>query len=298
LFVGSILHARAMIINEGYLRKYIMTHEKIDQGPPGAGPLVEPWNLVADGYTAGVLPMMEHFAGEALRLAVLPPSPHIVDVATGPGTLAFLAAKGGATVSAIDFSPAMVANFHRRKKEAGLRFADVRVGDGQELPYNDESFDGAFSIHGLIFFPDRAAGFRELQRVLQAGRFAVVSSMASLSSQFNTVIEIIRSELPDQPIAQGEPPLSDPRAFMNEMSAAGFRQVTIHRVEYSETMPSLSNFWEKVQRAAAGVVLLQHRLGQERWAEVSHSVFERLQKALGNGPVEEIYTAYLGVGVK
>jgi ubiquinone/menaquinone biosynthesis C-methylase UbiE len=209
-----------------------------------------------------------------------------------------LAAKDGATVSAIDFSPAMVANFHGRKKEAGLRFADVRVGDGQELPYDDDSFDGAFSIHGLIFFPDRAAGFRELRRVLQAGRFAVVSSMASLSSQFNTVIEIIRSELPDLPIAQGEPPLSDPRAFMNEMSAAGFRQVTIHRVEYSETMPSLSNFWEKVQRAAAGIVLLQHRLGQERWAEVSHSVFERLQKALGTGPVEEIYTAHLGVGVK
>lgn len=275
-----------------------MTHEKIDQGPPDAGPLVEPWNLVADGYVVGALPMMEHFAREALQLAVLPPSPHIVDVATGPGTLAFLAAKGGATVSAIDFSPGMVTNFHRRKKEAGLRFADVRVGDGQDLPYDDDSFDGAFSIHGLIFFPDRAAGFRELHRVLQPGHRAVVSSMASLSSQFNMVIEVIRSELPDLPIAQGEPPLSDPHAFTDEMSAAGFRQVTIHTVEYSETMPSPSDFWEKVQRAAAGVVLLQHRLGQERWAEVSHSAFERLQKVLGNGPVEEIYMAHLGVGVK
>ena len=114
-----------------------MTHGAIDQGAPDASPLVEPWNLVADGYVAGVLPMMEHFAREALQLAVLPPSPHIVDVATGPGTLAFLAAIDGATVSAIDFSPGMVTNFHRREKEAGLRFADVRVGDGQDLPYDD-----------------------------------------------------------------------------------------------------------------------------------------------------------------
>jgi SAM-dependent methyltransferase len=275
-----------------------MTHGVVDPGAPGVGPLVEPWNLVADGYVAGVLSMMEYFAREALQLASLPPSPHIVDVATGPGTLAFLAARGGARVSAIDFSPGMVANFHRREKESGLRFADVRVGDGQDLPYDDHSFDGAFSIHGLVFFSDRAAGFRELRRVLRPGRCAVVSTMASVSSQLNTASEMINSELPDLPIAQGEPPLSDPHAFTNEMSAAGFRQVSIHTVEYTETMPSLSDFWQKVQRAAGFVVLLQHRLGAERWAEVSHNVMEQLEKAFGNGPVKEVYTAHLGVGVK
>jgi SAM-dependent methyltransferase len=220
-----------------------MTHAVIDQGAPDASPLVEPWNLVADGYVQEVLPMMEHFAREALQLASLPPSPHIVDVAAGPGTLAVLAARNGATVSAIDFSPGMVANLHRRVKEAGLHFADVRVGDGQDLPYDDDVFDGAFSIHGLMFFPDRAAGFRELRRVLRPGRRAVVSIMGALSSQLNTAIEIISSELPDLPIAQGEPPLSDPQVLSREMSAADFRQVTIHTVEYSETMPSISDFW-------------------------------------------------------
>jgi ubiquinone/menaquinone biosynthesis C-methylase UbiE len=275
-----------------------MTHEEIEQGPPDLDSLVEPWNLVADGYTAGVLPMMEHFAREALQLAILPPSPHIVDVATGPGTLAFLAARDGATVSAIDFSPGMVANLYRREKEAGLHFADARVGDGQDLPYDDDTFDGAFSIHGLVFFSDRAAGFRELRRVLRPGRRAVVSSMASLSRQFHVAIDSISAVLPDLPATQGEPPLSDPQALTREMSAAGFRQVTIHTVEYSETMPSLPDFWEKIQRAAGFVVLLRQRLGEERWAEVSHSVFERLQKALGDGPVEEVYTAHLGVGVK
>lgn len=275
-----------------------MTYEEIDQGPSDADSLVEPWNLVADGYVAEVLPMMEHFAREALLLASLPPSPHIVDVATGPGTLAFLAARNGATVSAIDFSPGMVANFHRREKEAGLRFADVRVGDGQDLPYDDDSFDGAFSIHGLAFFSDRAAGLRELHRVLKPGRRAVVSSMAALSSQFNTAIEIISSELPDLPIAQGESPLCDPDAFTSEMSAAGFRQVTIHTIKHAVTTPSISDFWGKVQRAAAFVVLLQLRLGEERWAEISRNVTEQLKKALGDGPVKEVYTAHLGVGVK
>jgi SAM-dependent methyltransferase len=297
-FVDSVCHSLAAIVIKSSLRSYTLTHEEINQDPPDADSLVEPWNLVADGYTVGVLTMMEHFAGAALQLASLPSRPHIVDVATGPGTLAFLAARDGAAVSAIDFSPGMVASFHRRAKEAGLLFADVRVGDGQDLPYDDDRFDGAFSIHGLIFFPDRAAGFRELHRVLKPGRRAAVSSMASLSSQFNTAIELISSELPDLPIAQGEPPLSDPDAFTREMSAAGFRQVTIHTIEYSETLPSLADFWGKIQQAAGFVVLLQHRLGENRWAEISQSVVERLEKVLGDGPVEEVYTAHLGVGVK
>ncbi len=275
-----------------------MTQKQVHKEPPDADSLVRPWNLVADGYTAGVLPMMEHFAREALQLAALPSAPHIVDVATGPGTLAFLAARDGVAVSAIDFSPGMVAKLRDREMEMGIRLVDVRVGDGQDLPFDDDFFDGAFSIHGLIFFPDRAAGFRELHRVLRPGRRAVVTSMASLSSQFNMAIQLISSELPDLPIAKGEPPLSDPEVFRREMSAAGFREVSVHTFEYSETMPTPTDFWGKVQRAAAFVVLLQHRLGEERWAEVSQRVAKQLAMALGDGPVEEVYTAHLGVGIK
>jgi ubiquinone/menaquinone biosynthesis C-methylase UbiE len=58
----------------------------------------------------------------------------------------------------------MSANLRRRADELGLAIADVRVGDGQDLPFDDDVFDGAFSLVGPVFFPDRAAGFRELRR--------------------------------------------------------------------------------------------------------------------------------------
>jgi SAM-dependent methyltransferase len=264
------------------------------ESPPEA----EPWNLVADGYTAVILPMSEHFAREALRLASLPPSAHIVDVAAGPGPLTILATKGGATVSAIDFSPAMVANLRRRADELEIEIADLRVGDGQNLPYADNSFDGAFSLLGLIFFPDRAAGFRELHRVLRPGQRAVVSSMASLSDPFTYAVEIISTVLPDLPIPQEEPPLSDPETFTQEMSTSGFRDVVIHTIPYTETMPSVSEFWKKVQMGAGFVTQLQHKLGEERWAEVSQAVLDQLNEKLGDGQVEEVYTNHLGVGVK
>ncbi len=63
-----------------------MEREPMEQAAPAGGPLAtkEPWDTVADDYTADLLPWAEHFAREALQLASLPPSPSIVDVATGP----------------------------------------------------------------------------------------------------------------------------------------------------------------------------------------------------------------------
>ena len=277
-----------------------MEKRTTDQGAPTGSPLAtsEPWDLVADGYTVDFRPLMEQFASEALQLALLPPSPRIVDVATGPGTLALLAARQGATVSAIDFSPAMVANLRRGADEAGLIIADVRVGDGQDLPYEDDAFDGAFSLLGLVFFPDRAAGFRELRRVLGPGRRAVISAPAPFEGPFALVLNSIGAVLPDLPGAEGRSPLSDPDGFRREMTAAGFREVKVRTISGTLTKPSLSDYWDLVQRSAAPVVLLRRKLGEERWAEVANDVFNRLHQTLGDGPVEDIYTIHLGVGVK
>src|SRR5262249_12459284 len=95
----------------------------------------EAWDLVADAYTTELLPIFERFSRDALRLAALPTSARVLDAAAGPGTLALLAAASGARVSAIDFSPAMIAQLRRRAAAAGLSGIDARLGDGQVLPF-------------------------------------------------------------------------------------------------------------------------------------------------------------------
>ncbi|MFZ5864090.1 MAG: class I SAM-dependent methyltransferase [Nitrospirota bacterium] len=259
----------------------------------------QPWSLVADAYTAELLSQFELFARDALRLAELPRSPRIVDVATGPGTLALIAAQDhGAQVSAIDFSPVMIEHLQRRAKQVRLASIDVRVGDGQALPFADDAYDGAFSMFGLMFFPDRAAGFRELRRVLRPGRRAVVGSWAPLDGAFALVMDGIRAMLPDLPFGDGKGPLSDPEEFRAEMTAAGFRDATVHTVTHPFSIPSLTEFWGVVQRTTAPVVLLRRKLGEERWADVGRGVFDRLRSALGDGPVTVSGVARLGVGVK
>src|SRR5262245_60640848 len=108
-----------------------------EQSPPPVSPLAtpEPWTLVADAYAAELLPLFEPFSRDALRLAELPPSPRIADVATGPGTLALMAAESGATVSALDFSESMIVQLRRRAADARVAGIEAEVGDGQALPF-------------------------------------------------------------------------------------------------------------------------------------------------------------------
>ena len=114
-----------------------------------------PWNLLASAYEAEVLPSFRHFAEESLRLAAPPPGAPLADVACGPGTLALLAASRGFAVDALDFSPEMIALLERSARERGLDGVRARVGDGQALPYPDGGHGAAFSLFGLMFFPDR-----------------------------------------------------------------------------------------------------------------------------------------------
>lgn len=269
------------------------------QSNPLAGPHV--WNLISENYTNGLLPFFEHFSREALRLAELPPSPLLADVACGPGTLSLMAALEGARVKALDVAPDMLEQFRRRVAENPMIPAgriEILEGDGQNLPWEDETFDGAFSMFGLIFFPDRAAGFRELKRVLKPGRRAVVSSWAPRTGPFALVLESIAALLPGYPFGKGKAPLGDPDEMAGEMGAAGFRDVVVHRVEHSERFDSLDAFWKRTQSTAAPLALLREKLDEKEWTRVSEGILARLRDALGDGPVESPGLANIGVGVK
>lgn len=271
-----------------------------DPKPATDSPLAtpQPWDLVAAAYAAEVVPLFEPFSRDALWLANLPPLPRIVDVATGPGTLALLAAADGAAVSAIDFSAEMVGRLRQRVAERRLAGIDVRIGDGQALPFDGGAFDAAFSMFGLLFFPDRAAGFRELLRVLKPQARAVVGSWAPYDGPLLALMESLSTVLPDLPFKNGGWPLSDPDAFAGEMTEAGFRDVAIHTITHRKHIPSTTEFWATIQRSMAPVVLLRHRMGEERWAGIAPRIFERLRAAIGDGPLDMPLTAYLAVGMR
>ena len=186
-----------------------------------------PWTLVADAYVNDVAPQFETLANRALDRAKASVGTRVLDCATGPGTLAFLAAARGAKVSAVDFSPTMIDHLLARIARDSTSGITADVADGMALPFDDGAFDAAFSMFGLMFFPDRAKGFRELLRVLAPGGCAVVSSWAPMDRipLFREAFTGIFAALPDLPRGPPGFSLSTIDDAEREMREGGFRDV-------------------------------------------------------------------------
>jgi demethylmenaquinone methyltransferase/2-methoxy-6-polyprenyl-1,4-benzoquinol methylase len=95
----------------------------------------------------------------------------VLDVATGTGTVAIeLARRYGCTVVGVDQSPEMLAEGRRRVAAAELTGSiDLREARGEELPFEDASFDALTFTYLLRYVDDPGATMRELARVVRPG---------------------------------------------------------------------------------------------------------------------------------
>lgn len=260
----------------------------------------EPWNLVADGYAETTMLIFEQYADEAIVASHLKPGATVLDVACGPGTLALKLARDAGKVHGIDFSPAMLAIFKQKIEQAGYGNITLHCGDAQSLPYPDNHFDAAFSLFGLMFFPDRNKGFAEIRRSLKPGGSIAVTSWAPLdqSPAMQTMFGALRAIKPDLPQPQRSiATLEDPDTFRREMQQAGFRNVEIRLVTKAFPVTTIPEFWETMVKGSAPIQMMKKGLGGQ-WAEKEQLALAYLKQALPQIPTELTSDAWLGTGVK
>jgi len=159
-------------------------------------------------------------------------------------------------VLATDFSEQMIEYMNNVIKKESYENIEAKVMDGQNMyGVQDNTFDYAYSIFGLIYFPDRLKGFKEIHRVLKPnGKVAVTAWRPEVSfiriftyafnQFFNTNANNNTHELPLKSTCLS---LSDESKFKSEMEKSGFRDVKIHSVTHYMSFPNQQAFLQHWQ---------------------------------------------------
>ena len=181
-----------------------------------------------------------------LDLADLKPGARVLDIATGTGVVARLAARRvspGGMVTGLDLNEAMLEEARRLPLPPGLT-VDWREGSALALPFADETYNVVLCQQGLQFFPDRVKALGEMRRVLAAGGRVAVSVWTGPSSYFVAMREgLARYVSPDAAISGAAAfSLGDDAELRGLVEAAGFHDVVVHPVRLTLRLPPPEEF--------------------------------------------------------
>jgi 2-polyprenyl-3-methyl-5-hydroxy-6-metoxy-1,4-benzoquinol methylase len=161
----------------------------------------------------------------------LPPQPAaILDIGCGTGSLSVVLAALGHQVTAIDLSPAMIAQAEAKARAAGLTIA-FGVTDAAYPQFGQQQFDLILCRHLLWALPDPASVLQRWVALLApGGRLVLIEGFwhtgAGLHAQQvvsalpASVLQVTVESLSDQPALWGGPVTDERYAVVADMLAS------------------------------------------------------------------------------
>jgi len=247
-------------------------------------------------------PVFDRWLGPAtelmLDLAGVGEGTRVIDIAAGSGGQSIAAARRGATVLATDISSNILEEAAQAARAAGISTIATHVVDGESLDVDPGTFDAAISRLGLMYMPDKQGALAQARRVLrEGGRYAaIVFAEPDRNGFFSVPIGIIRRRAQLPPPAPGLPGPFSSAGLRDQLDAAGFREVEVHRVDAPLEVSSAAEC-ARLERESFGA-LHQMLAGlaederQDTWREIESALGE-FETAEGfRGPCELL----VGVG--
>src|SRR3954454_15502481 len=199
---------------------------------------------IPETYDSYLGPLLsEPYASDlAAKLAALAPA-RVLETAAGTGVATRALARAllaDAAIVATDLSRPMLdlAAAHMETAEVTWQQADALA-----LPFEDGAFDAVACQFGAMFFPDKAAAYREARRVLRRGGHFALSVWERIESNelAHVVDGAVAAQFPEDPprfLARVPYGYHDADAIIDELRAAGFVEVTVETVARRGRAPS------------------------------------------------------------
>ena len=132
---------------------------------------------------------------------------------------------------------------HAANKQGADDRITWRQADALDLPFEGASFDAVVCQFGVMFFPDRVAGYAEARRVLKPGGSFLFNVWDHIeANEFaHVVTAAAASVFPDDPprfLARTPHGYHDVELIRDELGKAGFSQVAIATLEKKSSAPS------------------------------------------------------------
>jgi SAM-dependent methyltransferase len=144
-------------------------------------------------------------AGRLVKFARVGAGQLVLDVCCGTGVVAVTAARKGAEVTGLDFTPELLARAHENSRIAKLNI-DWQDGDVEALPFPDNTFDVVLSQFGHIFAPRPDVAIGEMLRVLRPGGTIAFSTWPP-EHYFGRLFLVLMRYMPTPPPGIAPPPL-------------------------------------------------------------------------------------------
>jgi arsenite methyltransferase len=191
--------------------------------------------------------------GNPQAIAELKPSERVLDLGSGAGFDAFLAALqvgGTGRVIGVDMTAEMIAKARGNIGKTDLRNVEFRLGEIEHLPVADGSVDVVMSNCVINLSTDKPAVFREAFRVLAPGGRLAISDIAALRE----IPDAVRNDLEAYAgCVSGAAPIADTETML---AAAGFVDI---RVELKGNSAAVVESWSPGAETLVAPALIRAR---------------------------------------
>jgi SAM-dependent methyltransferase len=170
---------------------------------------------------------------EAIRRVGIGAGQRVLDVGCGSGAFLRVAADSGAAVAGLDASEALLAIARERVPDA-----DLRVGEMEALPFDDDSFDVVTGFNSFFFADDMVAALREARRVAKPGMPVVIQVWGRPErADLTAMKKAIATVLAPRPDAPQGPALWQPGVLESIASEAGLEPESAFDLSWAYEYP-------------------------------------------------------------